>query len=64
MAYPYPLEGDLFEKSIIGSCSQSDDVIKYISNQSEHHRKMTFQEEYRKFLERYQVPYDERYVWD
>ncbi|EEF60323.1 IS200/IS605 family transposase [Pedosphaera parvula] len=47
----------------IGS-SQADDVIKYITNQSEHHRKMTFQEEYRKFLERYQVPYDERYVWD
>ena len=48
------------------SVSQSDldAVIAYIRNQAEHHRKMTFQEEDRRFLERYQVPYDERYVWD
>ena len=32
--------------------------------QAEHHRKTTFQGEYRRFLKRYQVPYDERYVWD
>ncbi|PYQ63148.1 MAG: transposase [Acidobacteria bacterium] len=39
-------------------------VTRYIQNQAEHHRKTTFQEEYRRFLKRYQVPYDERYVWD
>ena len=44
--------------------SQADTVIKYIQNQEEHHRTVTFQEEYRRFLERYQVAYDERYVWD
>mgnify|MGYP003349014665 CR=1 FL=1 len=44
--------------------SQADTVIHYIQNQDEHHRTVTFQEEYRKFLERYQVAYDERYVWD
>ena len=44
--------------------SQANTVIAYIQNQAEHHRKMTFQEEYRKFLARYKVPYDERYVWD
>ncbi len=44
--------------------SQADKVIAYIQNQAEHHRKMTFQEEFRKFLERYKVAYDERYVWD
>jgi REP element-mobilizing transposase RayT len=44
--------------------SQVDTVRKYIQNQEEHHRKVTFQEEYRRFLERYKVPYDERYVWD
>ncbi len=44
--------------------SQVDTVIDYIQHQEEHHRKVTFQEEFRKFLERYQVPYDERYVWD
>lgn len=39
-------------------------VIKYIENQREHHRRRTFQEEFRAFLKRYQVSYDERYVWD
>lgn len=44
--------------------SQADTVIRYIQNQEEHHRKGTYQEEYRRFLERYRVAYDERYVWD
>lgn len=39
-------------------------VRRYIEGQREHHRKRTFQEEYREFLEKHQVPYDERYVWD
>jgi len=44
--------------------SQSEAVIRYIQNQEQHHRRMTFQEEFRKFLARYQVAYDEKYVWD
>lgn len=44
--------------------SQVNTVIQYIQNQEEHHRKVTFQEEYRKFLEKYKVDYGERYVWD
>lgn len=44
--------------------SQADTVIHYIQNQEEHHRKVTFQEEFRTFLERYRVAYDEQYVWD
>jgi REP element-mobilizing transposase RayT len=44
--------------------SQLDDVTAYISRQNDHHRRRTFQEEYREFLERYRVTYDERYVWD
>jgi REP element-mobilizing transposase RayT len=39
-------------------------VREYVANQQEHHRKKSFQEEYRAFLERHQVTYDERYVWD
>jgi putative transposase len=39
-------------------------VRAYIANQAEHHRKVTFQEEFRKFLQRYEIDYDERYVWD
>jgi putative transposase len=48
------------------SVSQShlESVVSYIRNQEEHHRTMTFQEEYRLFLKRYRVAFDERYVWD
>jgi putative transposase len=46
------------------SQSNADAVILYIRNQEEHHRKMTFQEEYRRFLKMYQVAYNEEYVWD
>ena len=44
--------------------SQVDTVIAYIANQHEHHSKKTFQDEYRAFLKKYNVEYDERYVWD
>ena len=39
-------------------------VINYISNQHKHHSKKSFQDEYRAFLKKYAVEYDERYVWD
>jgi len=44
--------------------SQVDAVSIYIENQHEHHRKITFQDEYQMFLKKYKVAYDERYVWD
>lgn len=44
--------------------SQIDTVIAYIANQHEHHKKKTFQEEYRAILKKYNVAYDEQYVWD
>jgi REP element-mobilizing transposase RayT len=37
---------------------------QYIARQKDHHRRRTFQEEFREFLARYNVEYDERYVWD
>ena len=48
------------------SVSQSglEEVIKYIENQEEHHKRVTFQDEYRAFLKAYSIDYDERYVWD
>lgn len=48
------------------SVSQSavEEVRHYILNQAEHHRKFTFQDEFRTFLRRYEIEYDERYVWD
>ena len=39
-------------------------VKKYIANQKEHHRKQTYQDEFRLFLEKHGIEYDERYVWD
>jgi REP element-mobilizing transposase RayT len=44
--------------------SEIDTVIKYIASQHEHHSKKSFQDEYRAFLKKYNVEYDERYVWD
>jgi len=44
--------------------SQLADVKRYIDEQKSHHRQRTFQEEFRELLKRYQVEYDERYVWD
>ena len=48
------------------SVSQSnvEKVKNYIANQKEHHSKQSFQDEFREFLEKHGVEYDERYVWD
>jgi putative transposase len=48
------------------SVSQSNlaEVKEYIRNQQRHHQAMSFQEEFRRFLAKYEVEYDERYVWD
>jgi hypothetical protein len=46
------------------SPGEVDGVAQYIEQQEAHHRATNFQEEYRRFLERYQIEYDERYVWD
>ena len=44
--------------------SQVETVRQYIAGQEEHHRKVSFQDEYRKFLKRYEIEFDERFVWD
>lgn len=41
-----------------------DEAVAYIQNQHEHHRTVTFQEEYLAFLRKYEVEYDERFLWD
>jgi REP element-mobilizing transposase RayT len=48
------------------SISQSnvEEVRQYIENQKEHHRTRSFQDEFRLFLKKYGVSFDERYVWD
>jgi len=44
--------------------SNVEAVHEYVAKQREHHRKKSFQEEYRQFLERHRIAFDERYVWD
>jgi len=44
--------------------SQVAPVSRYIARQEAHHRVYSFQEEFRQLLARYQLPFDERYVWD
>ena len=46
------------------SKSPEEAVRSYIDNQEEHHRKMTFKEEYLAFLKRHEIEYDERFVFD
>ena len=46
------------------SVSQLDNIILYIKGQEEHHRKMTFQEEFLTLLKKHRIEYDERYLWD
>ena len=44
--------------------SQVEGAKGYIAGQEAHHRKMSFQDELRALLRRYQIEFDERYVWD
>jgi len=44
--------------------SNVENLIKYINNQKEHHKKRTFREEFIEFLKKYNIEYDERYIWE
>ena len=44
------------------SVSQLDKIVDYIENQEEHHRKVTFQEEFIALLKKHNIEYDERYL--
>ena len=43
--------------------SQVPSTVAYIRSQPEHHRRLTFEEEFRAFLKKHAIEYDERYVW-
>lgn len=45
------------------SHSHINNVYQYIKNQEQHHKKQSFQEEYLDFLEKFEVPYDDRYIF-
>jgi putative transposase len=44
--------------------SQIGSVRDYIAGQEAHHRRVSFQDEFRQFLRRYEIEFDEQYVWD
>ena len=46
------------------SQSQKERVREYIGSQEEHHRQLSFQEEFRRLLKKHGVAFDERYMWD
>jgi REP element-mobilizing transposase RayT len=46
------------------SHSSLADVEKYIASQEEHHRRVSFQEEFLAFLKRHEIEYDERFIWE
>jgi putative transposase len=46
------------------SHSHIESVYKYVMNQKEHHKKVTFKEEYIDFLKKFEVSYDEKYLFD
>lgn len=44
--------------------SQLDNVIAYINNQEQHHQKKTFKDEYLTLLQKFDIEYDEKYLFD
>lgn len=46
------------------SHSALDTVIAYIQNQKEHHRKKSFREEYKEFLNKYQIEHKDEYLFE
>jgi putative transposase len=44
--------------------SQIENVYRYIENQEEHHRKVSFKEEYFDFLKKFEIEYDEKYLFE
>ncbi len=45
------------------SHSKLGEVTRYITNQEEHHRKVSFQEEFLSLLKKHDIEFDERYIW-
>ncbi len=46
------------------SKSHIDNVVKYILNQEEHHKNKSFKEEYHELLEKFEINFDEKYLFE
>ena len=54
-----------FKIDWVSSLRQETEAFRnYVAIQRAHHAKVSFQDEYRDFLRRHNIPFDERYVWD
>lgn len=64
----HPRLADFYWQQGYGAFSVSpahvDPLDEYIASQEEHHRRETFQDEFRRLCKKYSVAIDERYVWD
>lgn len=64
----WPQRGDFAWQTGYGafsvSLSAAEDVKRYIAAQQEHHRHVSFQEEFAAFLKKHGIKYDERYIWE
>lgn len=61
---PYKFEWQDGYGAFSYSQSQIEAVCQYVLNQEEHHKKQTFREEYFNFLKKFDVPYDEKYLFE
>ena len=48
----------------VGISQMPETIILYIEQQAEHHRTLTFQEEYLRILKGHEMAFDERYLWN
>ena len=46
------------------SHSSINNVYNYVANQEKHHQKENFKDEYLEYLEEFEIPYDERYLFE
>jgi len=61
---PFAFEWQLGYGAFTYSRSHIDSVVRYILNQEEHHTERTFREEYIDFLNKFEIPFDEKYLFD
>ena len=58
----------IFQASRLGAFSyaksQVADVVRYIQNQEIHHQRKTFRQEYHQLLEKFEIPFEEKYLFD
>jgi REP element-mobilizing transposase RayT len=63
----FPNTGDFWWQTGYGAFTVShsavDEVMRYIVNQEEHHKTMSFQDEFRMFLQKHGASFDEKYLW-